>query len=304
VASTSELAIAEGLIDPTAMPSDAQRREALKVMTSLEAVDDCRLREAIVEALRNQCRPPDPISRARVVEDVLGMVTSLSPEQRRETADGFNGLYAAFVQHRGHAPLGENRDVRRVEVVLWEFISRGLFYPRFGALKDHGLALKDKPHGIAYLIPTPLGERFLRERRLHPSMPDFVPRAVAGIGDLPPEVKTALEDAQQCFHNRLLRASVVMLGLAFEAMASEIFDVVVGGTKPPLPRGILDKIAEAVRRSRNEEGSRVVLVAEQIRVERNEAAHQWALDFSDYARVEGLLILGGRNVAPFWALRG
>ena len=273
-------------------------------MNALDGVADERLREAIIEALRKLCRPPAPIERSRLVEEVLGQATSLTLEEQRATAIGLNGVYAVFLQHRGSAPRGENESVRRIETILWEFISRGLFYPRLAALKDGANEAKHAPHGIQYLVPTALGERFLRERRLHPSMPDFVGRSVRGLTNLPPEVTSALEDAQQCFHERLLRASVVALGLAFEAMASEIFDVIVRGTKPMMAKDILGRIEDAVRRTGDETGLQAVRVAEQIRSERNEAAHQWSLDFSDAGRVETLLILGGRNVAPFWALHG
>lgn len=281
---------------------DPQRTQALMRMDALSNVDDGRLREAIIEALRRQCRPPFPIDRSLLVEDVLQQVTGLTLEERRATALGFNGVYAVFLQHRGSAPRGENEDIRRVETILWELISRGLFYPRLGPLKYGVHEAKHAPHGIQYLVATALGERFLLERRLHPPMPDFVPRSTSGLASLPTEVTSALEDAQQCFHERLLRASVVMLGLAFEAMASAILDVIVRGTKPMMAKDILAKIEEAVRRTGGEAGLQAVRVAEQIRMERNEAAHRWSLDFSDLGRVETLLILGGRNVAPFWTL--
>lgn len=219
-------------------------------------------------------------------------------------ATNLNNAYDALLHPHGQPDnKNEARDVVRIEAAIWDLITAGIVYPRHG--RPSGNAWEVRPLLIDLLVVTPLGQRYLAEKMLHPASPDFISNALVGLSDLPPEVRAALEDAQLCFQHRLLRASVVQLGLAFEAMASEIWGVVVRknqSAKPREAKAILDEITKAVAERKDEAASRAVSVAEEIRGARNKAAHNWKHDFTQVDEVERLLILGGRNVGAFWRL--
>ncbi|NJK30962.1 MAG: hypothetical protein HC927_00360 [Deltaproteobacteria bacterium] len=294
-----------------AHPETAEIVYPFGVTEYLNTIEDTMLRAAIVEAIREEVGMQDlascKIFRSRVVCNALSKLTNRpgvfwGPADVGGIHNNLMGWYNKCIfPHGSNLTHREQRDNKRIEAIFWEFITRGLLYPRLASAPSPG-----DPHIIEALYLTPLGERYFNcDTDAHPSDSSFTAKIISSTPTLPPDVRTALEEAHACYQYRLLRSAVIMLGLAYEIMAGEVYAILVQSEKRPRDaKETLDKIESALRTSKDQAGIHAALVADEIRAARNLAAHTWASDFSDVGQVESLLILGARNVSKFWGLTG
>lgn len=116
-----------------------------------------------------------------------------------------------------------------------------------------------------------------------------------------------------CLEKALLRAALVMIGLAVEetlrvthAAMVNLAYIAKAATPLTTAKQILAEVGKAVQSwpTTNDEQHKLTLAlaaAESIRTERNTASHPGAV-VSEAATVEELVVLAGRQVPVFWAI--
>ena len=292
-------------------------------MDHLAGVSDDALEDAVLDALRELTRQgaEHTVGHAQLLDWTMRKLNRPEWTLQNSAAIGANvqRAYKAFKQADGRR--GEPQDARRVESIVWTMISRGILYPRFSrAAVEHGPHMHHPPWTIEFLVLTPVGQRVVSATDAHPSRSDFVQRIVAQCPSLPVEAQRRLEDAHDCVRQGLLRAGIIMLGLAYEHTAAEVFGI--ASVLPKLvankqlhnncergnAKAILEGLREALAQKSapkqpSEEDLLALHLADSVRQFRNMAAHDWARSFSKQAEAEDLLTTGARNLPRLWDLQ-
>lgn len=166
---------------------------------------------------------------------------------------------------------------------------------------------------------TAAGLEFFSETGDHPLLPGYAARVSARCAGLPDTIPVLLADAYACLERSLLRASIVMLGVAFE-MAIEAIVEHLAPTVPALAQVVERGAAQRVRelrayaeatlpqRTNPERDDRLAVIAaldfaDQLRRRRNDASHTTPrYGFADRAEAEELLTSSGRHLPVLWRL--
>ncbi len=113
--------------------------------------------------------------------------------------------------HMGGPQDGEDYpDIRKLLSAIWSLIGDGVWFPRMA------LRRPDHPPVIDRLVLTARGESFVASGEGHPLHPGFVKRFRDRASGVTDEVLSRMEDAISCVEKSLLRAALVMVGLAAE----------------------------------------------------------------------------------------
>ena len=160
---------------------------------------------------------------------------------------------------------------------------------------------------------TARGERIASGGDQHPLHPGFIARFKGRATNANDEVVARMEDAVSCLASSLLRAAVVMVGLAVEETlrvthAAMVNQGHIGKSAWALTKAkqLLDDIEKAVQSwtNANDEQHRLrmaLVAAESIRTERNNASHPGVI-VNDEASVEELVVLASRQLPAFWEI--
>jgi hypothetical protein len=259
-----------------------------------QGLSDQELRAHMLAALADAQRispPPALISYSLLVYRLLLIVRKDIPGH--EAGDVSKRLVSAQRDYSGDGG-GEQPDNFRVLSTLWTLIGEGLLYPRM-------LPARDWPIEIAAVGITEKGRRVLAGSSAHPLHPAYLQRLRAG--GLAVSIIARIEDATQCLERRLLRAAVVMTGLAFEEAIELCLDVAVQNAwLTTIPSKAVKRISELERvlprivGDEQRHRARLALVAaESIRTERNRASHP-SDEFDDDLLVESLITETGIHV--------
>ena len=197
----------------------------------------------------------------------------------------------------------EHLETQRLLSAAWRLIGAGIVYPRLREIRD------GEPAAIDYLVVTPIGARVLSSTTPHPLDPEFLSHLRSEAPNLPDDVVLRLQDAADCLRQGLLRASVVMLGLAFEQEIESILDELLRPEQPPWrARERIAKLATIVdhlpkkEREKRHRAQIALAAADIIRTHRNRASHPGD-SFESRDEVEDLLCIGVHQLHVLESLR-
>jgi hypothetical protein len=276
-------------------------------MNMLAAHDERAVRAALIvglQELRRRSPARSSFSYTDVVHEVAKKV--LTYPQSNDAAK----LWTQNQNELQESPQGkdEYHDNKKLLAAVWALVAEGVVFPRTRSMTPDG-----HPHLIERLVVTARGERVLAGGDEHPLHPGFIARFRGRSSHLSDEVVARMEDAVSCAEKALLRAAVVMVGLAFEETlrvthAAMVNQGHIGKAATPMKKAkdILDDIEKAVQSwpNRNDEQHRLKMAmaaAESVRDERNKASHPGAV-VDDAASVEELLVLTSRQAPVFWEI--
>lgn len=288
---------------------------------------------------------PDEQRRRHFAKEAAKLVGPLSDEQVREAF--IKGLRAWRVRTEPRRPtfqIGGDASVDFFEVLgvpkaecsayaatfVWnqrepwmapivEFIS---WMARTGlvivvALPDSGPSHHRSNGYPMQLRLTRRGERLIDKKdEDHPLLPGFVERVRLRCPGIPEEVLAELTDARACLDHELLRAAVVLIGVAYEAaVAAVVFELVLKGhltskdeqlpaaTKIQKVKGLVDVVLMA---KANDEKNAVKMAydfADHLRARRNHAGHaKPTYEFDKRDEIEEILVSAGRHLAQVWSM--
>lgn len=204
------------------------------------------------------------------------------------------------------SPL-ESPDNQKLLSVVWNLISEGVLYPRLLQIRD------GYPTKIETVCLTERGKRLVQEADAHPLHPGYLQKFQSASRLIPEDVVARLEDASQCLAQGLLRAAVVMVGLAMERTVLVTHGALVSLNlaQPyvrPVPnmRDILSDVRTGVnawngKSEPKQKLNMAVVAAENVRIERNKASHAGNVPF-DQDTVEELLVSSARQIPTFWQI--
>jgi hypothetical protein len=210
-----------------------------------------------------------------------------------------NDFQAGYAEHPGNV-CQEHPDNVRLLQAIWQLIADGIVYPRLRSMRD------DQPASIHFLVLTDRGLDVIVDAD-HPRRPGFAGRFAAKHPEVSVEVVARLDDAAVCLERGVLRAAIVMLGLAFEETLRAAYDAVALPAAPP-PKIARDFLAAlrnhvaslSMAKAEDRHVLSIALVAaESVRTERNRAAHPSAV-FDDTNAVEELLVSASRQIPVIW----
>jgi hypothetical protein len=193
-------------------------------------------------------------------------------------------------------------DAACIHAALWLFVSHGLIYPRLRRFRQDGY-----PTVIEYVVPTPAGIRVF-DQPAHPLQPEFLDRLRRSWPSVPDEVIARFEDAAECLARGLIRAAVVMVGLATEHVVQEAHVRVVTTGKASRHSKTRDRLSDLLHVTgtiSNPEEQHVLraglAAVEVVRTARNRASHPGAA-FDSSAEVEELVVLASHHLPVVWKL--
>ncbi|MFZ5786334.1 MAG: hypothetical protein ACOY3Y_07820 [Acidobacteriota bacterium] len=293
-------------------------------MEFLASLDDDTLMAAMLDSLAQNTHGGklDRVERHQLVYTALLSVAGQTGWSSNDAVEIEKKLNDAYLDFRApDRTYGDSPDVRRIETALWTLINSGIVYPRLNIPKQVSpVDPSNPPWVIQHLYLTAAGRKVVQSGAPHPYRPDFVQSVLATCIDLPDEAVARLEDAHDCWRSNLPRAGVVMLGLAFECVARVIFDTervldklahnpklqkkCEYGTAKAILEGLREALTLNAKPKQPAEADLLaVTVADDVRLHRNMAAHDWKEEFSSRAKMEELLIFGGRKLPEFWDIR-
>lgn len=172
--------------------------------------------------------------------------------------------------------------------MVWALIGEGIAYPR---LKTH----RDWPIVIDAIGLTEKGRRWIAPVDAHPLDDGYTGRLRAS--GVAAAIIARIEDAAECMRHGLLRAAVVMTGLAFEEAVEQCLDECVQrGWVQKVPQKAVARVQELQRAiarigdtEQRHRATLALVAAETVRTERNQASHP-STEFDDVLLVESLLI--------------
>lgn len=207
---------------------------------------------------------------------------------------------AGFVEHPPSAH-DEHPDNIRVLQAVWQLIVDGIVYPRLREIRN------GQPDSIEWLVVTDRGLRVLNDTD-HPRRAGFAERFAKKHPTIGQEVIDRLDDAAACLERGVLRAAVVMVGLAFEETLRVACENVqaaghVRGTQRKAVE-VMKVLRDYVERLPQKLDKRHTLLmalvaAEGVRTERNGSGHPGAR-FDDEDSVEELLVSASRQIPVIW----
>ena len=206
--------------------------------------------------------------------------------------------------------IKEDHDTRKIMTVLWGLISDGILYPRFTT--DNS----SNHYVLSYFGVTERGDRVLDSLQSHPLSPSFIDHLKQQV-KITDSVLANLEDASECLHRGLLRAAVVMIGLAVEETISVSIDALVHLNKmtPPPAWGwkasvqiahlktVVDTWISTPSTQKEEKLKMTMALSafDGIRTVRNEAAHPGPVTLGRDS-IESLLILASIQIPVMWQI--
>ncbi len=273
----------------------------------LHAHDERAVRTALLTGLGLlRSRQPDQTTfeYVKVVHQVATAL--LSPPASNEAANVWRGYQNGY--HTTPQGSDEYPDNRKLLSALWALIGEGVLFPRMKTPNP-----PDHPHVIDRLVLTARGERLVAGGDAHPLHPGFIKRFRDRTPGVTDEVLSRMEDAVSCVEKSLLRAALVMVGLAAEetlivthaAMVNQNHIGKAAGTLAKA-KNLLSDIEKAVASwtNANDEQHRLkmaITAVESIRTERNKASHPGVV-VDDAAAVEEILVLASRQLPVFWEI--
>lgn len=228
----------------------------------------------------------------------LGRVELLHPLKSNQVA---------FVGRTGSGkPWDEHYDNVVILSAIWSLVAEGIIVPRLLCSGNNALNEGKAVIEIGFVSLTPLGEAILVGAADHPRFPGSLQRLLTRHPALTDEILPRLDDAIRCIERNLARPAVVMTGLAMETTLANVekawvtlaYATARSGDRTPQA---LDRLVDAKKTveqnyQKNEPRQRLlfaVLAAEQVRHQRNLAAHDPAESFSTSAADELLRIAVG-----------
>lgn len=166
----------------------------------------------------------------------------------------------------------------------------------------------------------PAGQEFFdRSDADHPLLPGWIERVKSRCPNLDDGVLAIMLDAQTCHAHELLRASVVLLGVAFETvigLVHESMETKNFQLTPSAPRNAATRITSVrsgiLQRFPGTKGADIearasaedaCVFADQLRIRRNAGAHlKTKHPINDAGEVRELLYSSGRHMPALWAL--
>lgn len=261
----------------------------------LDGLSDREVAELCTAALR-QWRRTRPTERMASMHGTLGLhVAPLLCERRKATGDPLL-LKEPFASTAQNEPW-----MRPVMDFVWALVRRGFIYP---------LQLSQGGQLLSFQL-TGDGERLFSTDADHPLVPGFLERAKGRVPQLGDAVVAHLADAHACWDRGLLRASVSLLGLAYETGIDEIASAMLTAG---LLSNVEEKAAKRIAQLRASIGKptgndprwstlAALDFADLLRERRNEAAHpRPTLPFDDAAEVEEFLISAARHLPGLYLL--
>lgn len=222
----------------------------------------------------------------------------------------FESQYEAYSKSWKSAGPSQNRDdpdLQKLSTVIWSLVSEGVFYPRIKSV-----SASQNPYSEYLFCLTRRGLQLIGTSSGHPSHPDFVSKIKAAAPAITDEVLAAIEDASECLSRGLLRASVVMLGLASEITLSIALEgllhtgkVAPLTVKRPKAQQVIDLLrATAVAwpdKDQRHDFEMALVGLDVLRRERNNAAHPHPVGL-DPDELESLLITAVRQITEIWKI--
>jgi hypothetical protein len=152
----------------------------------------------------------------------------------------------------------------------------------------------------------------------NPLLPGYLDSIRVRCRELPDQAVALLVDARACLDHGLFRPSVVLIGVAYEFLIEEVFEVLAtkgfvlstgkleAGERLRRIRGAIEaeKLKEIVPEREDRGGIRNAYdFAEQLRLRRNEAAHtRPTFDFDHGGETEEFIVSAGRHLPAIWLL--
>lgn len=199
-----------------------------------------------------------------------------------------------------------DHDVKKILTVCWNLVTEGVFYPE--VLHVHN---SSTPYSDFVFCLTQRGLELVQLSAGHPFHPNFVGRLRSVAPSIRDDVLAAIEDATQCLSHGLLRASVVMLGVAAETTLNLALDGLLATGKvqkaPKRPKAqevieLLKTAAPGLPNDNEKHDFEMALVGlDGLRRERNKAAHPHPA-MLECEQVEALIVAVARCIQDIWRI--
>jgi hypothetical protein len=286
------------------MTKDEERRQAV-VQELLEGLSDLETRQLCIEALRTWYRK-HPTEGLFAMHGGLGLelVPLLLQRKNRPAADveTLSGLKEPFIKDQTQGWF-----IAVSDFIGW-FIRAGFGDP-----------ISWEKHNVISIRLTRLGIAFLESTEDHPFLPGFVDRVRSRCPGLPDDVTTLLVDVQSCIDRMLLRAAVVLMGVAYEVALEAVVDKLVHKAQLPAStadlnaakrlsalRGVIDVVLPGgTSQGRDDRfaAKRAYDFADDLRRRRNDASHTTPRHgFEDLVEAQEFLVSAGRQLPLVWLL--
>jgi|GEM_PF-3823941 len=283
------------------MTNAAQRNEVVKAL--LAGLSDLEVRELSIAALQAWEAETKPLAEFNLHGDFALRFLPLLQARKKQ----FTGDVMSLTECFADAALSEEWMAPVVEFMHW-FATAGFAVPLL-----HNAV--DTRYPFQFRL-TARGREFLRTVDEHPFHPARVVRTSERCPGLPREVLELLEDAQACMDRMLLRAGVLIIGIAYETVIERVAqDLVLAKDIPP--KTLDENAAKRVGALREHVRQRLMKkkdnawyqaeaaldFADRLRSRRNDAAHtRQAYGFQDRGEVEELLVSAFRHLPGLWGL--
>jgi hypothetical protein len=273
-----------------------------------EGMDEVTVREYLIAAVRKVRANPvnrpstEKLHLTTIQRELLPMLRARDNAPNvPESPCGFLSDYLGW-DHPWALPV--------VSFLSWLERTGLVFLPGRGGADDYVRQMRLLPAGREF---------FDRPSDGHPLMPGWIERIKARCPGLGDDVLAIMSDAQTCHAHELLRASVVLLGVAFETVVGSVHESMEAKNlplTPPKPRLAAERIA-SVRSGINlripgNKGADVeartaadnaCVFSDQLRSRRNDGSHLKAkYPINDADEVRDLLAGAARHMPALWAL--
>ncbi|MCC6808245.1 MAG: hypothetical protein IT381_12555 [Deltaproteobacteria bacterium] len=192
-------------------------------------------------------------------------------------------------------------ELRTIFETWWAFVRRGLLIPT-----------QHFQGQWIYFTLTDAGARAVSNVD-HPYSANALERLAARCPELPELVLTSIDDAILCAQHALYRASVTLVGLAYEATIEQVLEAFVAKGRAKLPFKAGDRVGELKRvldaiSSVHKDERRMLASAidfgDHLRERRNEASHAKSeLPFDSADEIDEWLAGALRHLPVLWSMR-
>lgn len=205
----------------------------------------------------------------------------------------------------------DDADTRRIAAILWTLVAQGTLYPRFETFNTHS------PRTDVHFGLTPSGIRLLADLEAHPLSSSFTSTFRSRAPLMTEDVVACVENAAECLRHHILRAGVLLIGVAAEITVRTAHDAMVASGfltalnlqpgQPPSAKRLLDRALEEVAKKwpkQNEEQRNLkfdLMSLDSLREARNRAAHPEQAQFSP-EEVERYIDLSSKSIARIWQI--
>jgi hypothetical protein len=268
----------------------------------LEGLTERQVREFCIEAMRRVRRTGDRASTVRLDPATLQHQLVIVLREHHKKQHEASVPVASLLMN-----LGEDWAAPIMEFFAWLERS-GLVFRYGGTVQEPVQRIRLLPAGLRFFDSSDDG---------HPLVPGWAERLKKRCPKVTDDTFDLIVDSHECYERGLLRASLALLGVAFEGVVDDAFNAMIadGLTLPvPVPNnasqrlasvraGASLKLAGPQNRDARRGAEHACDFADRLRQRRNDASHRkTAFAFGDRQEVEEFLIMAALELPALHTL--